>query len=89
MSGDLGGGDAEEPAAGSLHGHITTSIDVADQFDRKHAALLAHDTQFAADSWVRTLGPDLLQSFLGIESYTLVHSAVDCDPAEPDLMAGI
>jgi N-acetyl-1-D-myo-inositol-2-amino-2-deoxy-alpha-D-glucopyranoside deacetylase len=88
MSGDLGAADVEEPAAGSLDGHITTSIDVADQFDRKHAALLAHDTQFSEESWVRTLGPDLLQSFLGVESYTLVHSTVDADPADPDLLAG-
>lgn len=88
MSGDLGAADVEEPAAGSLDGHITTVVDVAAQFDRKHAALLAHDTQFSPDSWVRTLGPDLLRSFLGVESYTLVHSAVDADPADPDLLAG-
>lgn len=91
MSGDLGadGGAAEEPAAGSLESHITTTIDVEPWFDRKHRALLCHDTQFPADSWVRTLTPDMLRLFIGHESLTLVHSDVACDPADPDLFAGI
>jgi len=35
------------------------------------------------------LPPEMLQRFLGTESLTLVHSVVDCDPADPDLFAGI
>jgi N-acetyl-1-D-myo-inositol-2-amino-2-deoxy-alpha-D-glucopyranoside deacetylase len=86
MSGDLG---SEEPAAGSLDTHITTTIDVEPWLDTKHRALLCHDTQFPADSWVRTLPPETLRSFIGFESLTLVHATVECDPADPDLMAGV
>jgi LmbE family N-acetylglucosaminyl deacetylase len=88
MSGDLGAEDVEEPAAGSMDAHISATIDVREHFDRKHRALLAHDTQFAADSWLRTLPGELLASFLGYESYWLVHATVECDPADPDLLAG-
>jgi len=90
MAPDLGvDEEPEEPGAGSLEKLITTTIDVAEWFEQKHGALLCHDTQFAADSWVRSLPPEMLQRFLGTESLTLVHSVVDCDPADPDLFAGI
>lgn len=90
MSGDLGAdAEAVEPAAGSLDGHITTTVDIDPWFDQKHRALLCHDTQFAADSWVRTLEPGALRLVIGFEALTLVHSAVQCDPADPDLFAGI
>jgi len=87
---DLGAGrEVEEPSAGSLEDHITTTIDVGEWFDLKHRALLCHDTQFAADSWIRTLPPDVLRRFIGFESLTLVHSLVGCDPTNSDLFAGI
>lgn len=92
MSGDLGADSAEdaiEPAAGSLETHITTTIDIEPWFDLKHRALLCHDTQFSAESWIRTLPPDVLRLFIGFESLTLVHSAVTCDPADQDLFAGM
>jgi N-acetyl-1-D-myo-inositol-2-amino-2-deoxy-alpha-D-glucopyranoside deacetylase len=90
MAPDLGADEEpEEPGAGSLEGLITTTIDVADRHEQKHRALLCHDTQFSADSWVRTLPSEMLRSLLGLESLTLVHSAVDCDPADPDLFAGV
>ncbi|MCH7583590.1 MAG: N-acetyl-1-D-myo-inositol-2-amino-2-deoxy-alpha-D-glucopyranoside deacetylase [Acidobacteria bacterium] len=90
MTSDLGVGvEAEEPAAGSLEGHITTTIDVGEMFDLKHRALLCHDTQFAADSWIRNLSSDMLRGFIGFESFTLVHSSVECAPDDPDLFAGI
>ena len=90
MPPDLGGAEAaEESAAGSPEGLITTRVDVGEWFDRKHRALLAHETQFAPDSWVRTLPADVLQRFIGFESLTLVHCLVECDPADPDLFAGI
>ena len=90
MSPDLGSdGDDSEPSAGSLDGHITTTVDVGPWFDLKHRALLCHDTQFSADSWVRTLPAEALQRFIGFESLTLVHSAVSCDPSDPNLFAGL
>jgi len=81
--------EAEEIAAGSLQGHITTTVDVGEVFDLKHRAVLCHDTQFAADSWLRTLPSDVLRSFIGFESLTLVHSTVECAADDPDLFAGI
>ena len=90
MTSDLGAGvEAEEPSAGSLEGHITTTVDIGEWFDLKHRALLCHDTQFPADSWIRTLPPDVLRGFIGFESLTLVHSAVECAADDPNLFAGI
>jgi len=90
MTSDLGVGvEAEEPAAGSLEGYITPTADVGEMFDLKHRALLCHDTQFAADSWIRNLASDMLRGFIGFESFTLVHSIVECAAESPDLFAGI
>jgi len=90
MTSDLAAGvEVEEPSAGSLQGHITTTVDIGEVFDLKHRALLCHDTQFAADSWIRTLPSNVLRGFLGFESLTLVHSAVECAVDDPDLFAGI
>ena len=90
MTTDLGAGvEADEPSAGSLEGHITTTIDIGEVFDLKHQALLCHDTQFSADSWIRTLPSDVLRGFIGFESLTLVHSAVECAADDPNLFAGI
>ena len=90
LASDLGADhEVDEPSAGSLDSHITTSVDVGDWFDRKHLAMLCHDSQFPADSWVRTLPAHVLRRFIGFESLTLVHSVVACDPADPDLFAGI
>jgi len=90
MTTDLGAGvEADEPSVGSLEGHITTTIDIGEVFDLKHQALLCHDTQFSADSWIRTLPSDVLRGFIGFESLTLVHSAVECAADDPNLFAGI
>ncbi len=90
MTPDLGAGvEADEPSVGSLEGHITTTIDIGEVFDLKHQALLCHDTQFSADSWIRTLPSDVLRGFIGFESLTLVHSAVECAADDPNLFAGI
>jgi N-acetyl-1-D-myo-inositol-2-amino-2-deoxy-alpha-D-glucopyranoside deacetylase len=79
----------EEPSSGTLADHITTSRDVTDWVGVKHLALLQHDTQFAADSWVRTLTPDRLGEVLGEEVFTRVHSTVDSDPGAHDLFDGV
>ncbi len=90
MTSDLGAGvETEEPSVGSLEDHITTTIDIGEVFDLKHQALLCHDTQFSADSWIRTLPSDVLRGFIGFESLTLVHSAVECAADDPNLFAGI
>ena len=90
MTPDLGAGvEVDEPSVGSLEGHITTTIDIGEVFDLKHQALLCHDTQFSADSWIRTLPSDVLRGFIGFESLALVHSAVECAADDPNLFAGI
>ena len=89
---DLGaarGADEPEPSTGTLAAHITTRRDVTAWADRKHAALLEHVTQFAADSWVRTMPPDRLVGFLGEEVFVRVFTTVDGDPADPDLFSGL
>ena len=89
MAGDLGADDgAEEPRSGSLRDHITTEVDVSPYFERKYEAVLCHDTQFGADSWVRALPEEALRAYLGAEFFALVHSSVQTDPADPDLLAG-
>ncbi len=90
MAPDLGAdGGVEKPSVGSLEQLITTSIDISEWFDAKHRALLCHDTQFCADSWLRTLSPEILSRVIGFETLTLAHSVVLCDPRDPDLFAGI
>ena len=90
MAADLGAdGEPEEPGSGTLPEHLTTRRDVAAFMDRKHAALLSHDTQFSADSWIRTLPEDRLRGFLAEEVFIRVFSSVPGDPAEPDLFAGL
>ena len=86
---EISDGAAAEPDSGSRDELITTRIDVGEWFERKRRALLAHDSQFAADSWVRTLPEDMLRRAIGTESFTLAHTTVACDPAAPDLFAGI
>jgi len=81
--------DEPEPSSGTLPAHITTRRDVRPWAARKHAALLSHATQFAADSWVRTVTDDQLAAFLGEEVFVRVFTTADADPADPDLFAGL
>lgn len=80
---------AAEPGHGARDEDITTRLDVRPWFDRKWAAVLAHDTQIAADSWFRTLPEDVRRDGFGIETYTLVFDRTGSDPAAPDLFAGL
>lgn len=82
-------GEPEEPGSGTLAEHITTRRDVSRFMDRKHAALLTHDTQFAEDSWIRTLSEERLRGFLAEEVFVRVFSTVPGDPSDADLFAGL
>lgn len=89
-TGELGAEEAAvEPGAGSLERHITTTIDVTDFFDHKHEALLCHDSQFATDSWVRTIPRESMRDSLGYEPFIRVFSTSGAPAAEPDLFAGL
>lgn len=81
--------DEPEPSTGTLEAHITTHRDVRPWARRKHAALLEHVTQFAADSWIRATPEEHLLGFLADEVFVRVFSTVPADPADPDLFAGI
>jgi N-acetyl-1-D-myo-inositol-2-amino-2-deoxy-alpha-D-glucopyranoside deacetylase len=91
MATDLGADEVheEEPSSGTLDVHITTRRDVTPWVDRKIEALLSHDTQFTADSWIRSLPRDRLAGVLGEEVFTLIHAAMPTTASEPDLLAGI
>jgi len=79
----------EEPSFGTMQEHISTLRDIRPWASRKVDALLCHVTQFAADSWIRSLPPERLGDVLGDEAFTLVHSTVPCDPSDTDLFAGV
>lgn len=68
------GEEMTEPPTGSPDSLITLVRDVSAWAEAKQAALLCHDTQFPADSWVRRPMEELLP-LLGLEHFTLVHSA--------------
>ena len=80
---------AREPDHGARSEDITTVLDVREWFDRKWDAVLAHHTHIAEDSWFRTLPDDVRRDGFGLETFTLVFSRVDADPAAPDLFAGL
>lgn len=75
-----------EPASGFLSRFLGVRRDVTPWLTVKHAALLCHDTQFAADSWIRTLPDEGIQGFLGEEVFVPVWG----DPGDPiaALLAG-
>lgn len=80
---------AVEPPFGTPDAHITTWVDVREQVERKFAAILAHDTQIAADSWFRTLDEaDRLEGF-GRETFVRVSASVVTPDTETDLFAGL
>jgi N-acetyl-1-D-myo-inositol-2-amino-2-deoxy-alpha-D-glucopyranoside deacetylase len=81
--------DEPEPRSGTLAPHITTHRDVRAWAPRKHAALLEHVTQFAADSWVRSMPEEHLLGFLGEEVFVRVFSDTSANPSDPDLFAGL
>jgi len=90
---EMGHIDAEEAAREPEHGtrdqDITTFIDVAEWFDRKWEAVLAHDTQIAHDSWFRTMPEELRRRAFSTETFIRVFSRTAADPATPDLFAGL
>jgi len=90
LTGDITPEEAErEPGAGTLDQHITTWVDVREWFDRKWEAVLAHHTQIAADSWIRTLDDEVRRDGFGREAFILAFSRVAAPADAPDLLAGL
>jgi mycothiol S-conjugate amidase len=68
---------------------ITTRVQVADWFERRDAALLAHATQVDPDGWFFAVPLDIQKEAWPTEDFELVHSLVDSALPEDDLFAGI
>ena len=68
---------------------VTTRVDVADWFERRDAALLAHATQIDPDGWFFAIPLELQRSIWPTEDYQLVKSLVDAPTPEDDLFAGV
>jgi mycothiol S-conjugate amidase len=68
---------------------ITTQVNVADWFERRDAALLAHATQVDPNGWFFSIPLDLQREVWPTEDFELVHSLVDSSIPEDDLFAGV
>ncbi|MDP9091385.1 MAG: mycothiol conjugate amidase Mca [Actinomycetota bacterium] len=68
---------------------ITTMINVADWFERRDAALLAHATQVDPNGWFFSVPLDLQRRAWPTEDFELVRSMVDSTIPEDDLFAGV
>ncbi|MBN9619035.1 MAG: mycothiol conjugate amidase Mca [Actinobacteria bacterium] len=69
--------------------NITTRVDVADWFERRDAALLAHATQVDPNGWFFSVPLDLQRRVWPTEDFELARSLVDSAIPEDDLFAGI
>jgi mycothiol S-conjugate amidase len=68
---------------------ITTQVNVADWFERRDAALLAHATQVDPEGWFFKVPLDLQREVWPTEDFELVRSLVDSTLPEDDLFAGV
>ncbi len=68
---------------------ITTRVPVADWFERRDAALLAHATQVDPNGWFFAVPLDLQREVWPTEDFELARSLVDSAIPEDDLFAGI
>jgi mycothiol S-conjugate amidase len=68
---------------------ITTQVNVADWFERRDAALLAHATQVDPKGWFFKVPLDLQRDVWPTEDFELVRSLVDSTIPEDDLFAGV
>jgi mycothiol S-conjugate amidase len=68
---------------------ITTQVNVADWFERRDAALLAHATQVDPNGWFFSIPLDLQREVWPTEDFELARSMVDSALPEDDLFAGI
>ena len=68
---------------------LTTQVNVADWFERRDAALLAHATQVDPKGWFFRVPLDLQRDVWPTEDFELVRSLVDSTIPEDDLFAGV
>ena len=72
--------DPEELDLGVPEARITTIVDVAGALDRKQAAMAAHPSQIADDSFFLALPPDAFELVFGTEWFI----RLDETPAAPE-----
>jgi mycothiol S-conjugate amidase len=68
---------------------VSTQVDVADYFDVRDAALLAHATQIDPKGWFFMIPHDVQRTVWPWEDYLLVRSLVPAATPEDDLFAGV
>ena len=68
---------------------VTTRVPVADWFERRDAALLAHATQVDPNGWFFAVPLDIQREAWPTEDFELARSLVDSTIPEDDLFAGI
>jgi mycothiol S-conjugate amidase len=68
---------------------ITTQVHVANWFERRDAALVAHATQVDPNGWFFSIPLDLQREVWPTEDFELVRSVVDSRIPEDDLFAGV
>lgn len=68
---------------------ITTRVPVADWFERRDAALLAHATQVDPNGWFFAMPLDIQKEVWPTEDFELARSLVDSSLPEDDLFAGV
>jgi mycothiol S-conjugate amidase len=68
---------------------ITTRVNVADWFERRDAALLAHATQVDPNGWFFSVPLDVQREAWPTEDFELARSLVDSTLPEDDLFAGV
>nr|WP_234971522.1 mycothiol conjugate amidase Mca [Jatrophihabitans endophyticus] len=68
---------------------ITTQVPVAPWFDRRDAALLAHETQVDPQGWFFKISREFQAEIWPTEDFELARSLVDSAIPEDDLFAGI
>jgi mycothiol S-conjugate amidase len=68
---------------------VTTRVDVADWFERRDAALLAHATQVDPNGWFFAVPLDIQREAWPTEDFELARSLVDSTIPEDDLFAGV
>lgn len=72
--------DQEEFELGVAEARITTTVDVTAALDRKYAAMAAHPSQIAGDSFFLALPPDAFAHVFGTEWYI----RLDETPVQPE-----
>jgi N-acetyl-1-D-myo-inositol-2-amino-2-deoxy-alpha-D-glucopyranoside deacetylase len=68
---------------------VTTTVDVQDEVEDKHAALMAHRTQMDPNFFWMKMGPDLFKRGFGREAFLRIESRVAAPDRESDLFAGL